>query len=100
MIHVLSLTSRWFMVPYSNLKDRFLFLTLMGDRPIDVITLMTKLADYKNPGSADVGLMGVLPGITGTIMANEVIKIITGIGLVLSGKLLIFNILNYYFPHY
>jgi adenylyltransferase/sulfurtransferase len=56
-----------------------------------------KTTDYKKPGSADVGLMGVLPGITGTIMANEVIKIITGIGMVLSGKLLIFNILNYTF---
>ena len=41
--------------------------------------------------------MGVLPGITGTIMANEVIKIITGTGSVLSGRLLIFNILDYSF---
>jgi adenylyltransferase/sulfurtransferase len=47
-----------------------------------------------NPKPADVGLMGVLPGITGTYMANEVIKIITGTGDVLSGKVLIFNILN------
>jgi molybdopterin/thiamine biosynthesis adenylyltransferase len=53
--------------------------------------------EYKNPRPADVGLMGVLPGITGTIMANEVIKIITGTGQVLSGKLLIFNISDYSF---
>jgi molybdopterin/thiamine biosynthesis adenylyltransferase len=46
---------------------------------------------------SDIGLMGVLPGITGTIMANEVIKIITGIGMILSGKLLIFNLLDYSF---
>ena len=52
---------------------------------------------YKNPRPEDVGLIGVLPGITGTIMANEVIKIITETGIVLSGKLLIFNILNYSF---
>jgi molybdopterin/thiamine biosynthesis adenylyltransferase len=51
----------------------------------------------RNPKPADVGLMGVLPGITGTIMANEVLKIITGIGTVFSGRLLIFNILNYSF---
>jgi len=51
----------------------------------------------ENPKPADVGLMGVLPGITGSVMANEVIKIITGTGSVLSGKLLIFNILNYNF---
>ena len=48
----------------------------------------------KNPRPSDSGLIGVLPGITGTFMANEVIKIITGIGTVLSGKILIFNILH------
>jgi len=47
-----------------------------------------------NPKPANVGLMGVLPGITGTYMANEVIKICTGTGDVLSGKILIFNIMN------
>jgi len=49
---------------------------------------------FKNPVPADVGLTGVLPGITGTYMANEVIKIVTGMEGVLSGKILIFNILN------
>jgi molybdopterin/thiamine biosynthesis adenylyltransferase len=48
--------------------------------------------DYRNPVPADTGLLGVLTGITGTIMANEVIKIITGSGNVLSGKILILNI--------
>jgi len=56
-----------------------------------------KNGNQKNPLPADVGLMGVLPGITGSIIANEVIKIITGAGIVLSGKMLIFNILNYNF---
>lgn len=51
--------------------------------------------DFKNPAPAEVGLLGVLPGITGTFMANEVIKVITGIGEILSGKVLLFNILNY-----
>ena len=51
-------------------------------------------SDTKDPLPADVGLMGVLPGIIGTYMANEVIKIITGTGTVLSGKLLLINILN------
>ncbi len=51
--------------------------------------------NIRNPNPADVGLMGVLPGITGTMMANEVIKIITGTGQVLSGKLLVFNINDY-----
>ena len=49
---------------------------------------------YKNPSPSQVGLFGVLPGITGTYMANEVIKIITETGEVLSGKLLLINIFN------
>lgn len=53
--------------------------------------------EFKNPRPADVGLLGVLPGITGTFMANEVIKIITETGIVLSGKVLIFNIYDYAF---
>ena len=54
-------------------------------------------ANLKNPSPAEVGLLGVLPGITGTFMANEVIKIITDSGFVLSGKVLLFNILDYSF---
>jgi molybdopterin/thiamine biosynthesis adenylyltransferase len=50
--------------------------------------------EYKNPPPAQVGLFGVLPGIAGTYMANEVIKIITETGEVLSGKILVFNIFN------
>lgn len=51
-------------------------------------------SERKNPKPAEVGLFGVLPGITGTFMANEVIKIITEAGDVLSGKILLFNIFN------
>lgn len=48
--------------------------------------------EFRNPSPSEVGVIGVLPGITGTFMANEVIKIITGAGKVLAGKVLIFNI--------
>jgi adenylyltransferase/sulfurtransferase len=40
------------------------------------------------------GVIGILPGIIGTHMANEAIKIICGIGDILSGKLLVINALN------
>jgi adenylyltransferase/sulfurtransferase len=40
----------------------------------------------------EIGLLGVLPGIAGTLQANEIIKMITGYGEVISGKLLVFNI--------
>ena len=56
-----------------------------------------KESTYRNPFPSVIGLMGVLPGITGSLMANEVIKIITGTGDVLSGKVLIFNIFSYSF---
>ncbi len=44
--------------------------------------------------SEDIGLVGVLPGIAGSLQANEVIKMITGYGEVLSGKLLVFSLLE------
>lgn len=42
----------------------------------------------------EIGVIGVLPGIVGTLMANETIKIIVGIGETLSGKVLMLNALN------
>lgn len=46
------------------------------------------------PDCTEGGVIGVLPGIIGCMQANEVIKIITGIGEPLSGKLLLYNSLN------
>lgn len=46
------------------------------------------------PNCSEVGVLGVLPGIIGSMQANEVIKIVTGIGEVLSGKLLCYNTLS------
>ena len=46
------------------------------------------------PNCDEAGVIGVLPGIIGTYMANEVIKIICGIGETLSGKLLSMNALD------
>ena len=40
---------------------------------------------------AEVGVLGVLPGIIGTMQANEVLKIILGFNGVLSGKLFCYN---------
>jgi molybdopterin/thiamine biosynthesis adenylyltransferase/rhodanese-related sulfurtransferase len=46
------------------------------------------------PNCAEIGVLSVLPGIIGTYMANEAIKIICGIGETLSGKLMTINALN------
>ena len=42
----------------------------------------------------DAGVMGISVGIIGMFQANEVLKMVLGIGNVLSGELLIYNMLN------
>ncbi len=46
------------------------------------------------PSCAEGGVLGVLPGIIGTIQATEAIKIILGIGDSLSGRLILFDALD------
>ncbi len=46
------------------------------------------------PNCSEIGVLGVLPGIIGNMQANEVLKIILGIGKTLSGELLCYNALN------
>ncbi len=48
----------------------------------------------KSPNCSEIGVLGILPGIIGTMQANEIIKIILGIGDVLSGKILNYNALT------
>lgn len=43
---------------------------------------------------AEAGVLGVLPGIIGTMMANETIKLITGIGEPLINRILTYNALS------
>ena len=49
------------------------------------------------PSCAEGGVLGVLPGIIGTIQATEGIKLITGQGEPLIGRLLLFNALKMQF---
>jgi molybdopterin/thiamine biosynthesis adenylyltransferase/rhodanese-related sulfurtransferase len=46
------------------------------------------------PSCSEAGVLGVLPGMIGSLQANEVIKMITGIGEVLSGTLFLFDALT------
>ena len=46
------------------------------------------------PSCAEGGVLGVLPGLIGTIQATETIKLITGIGSSLDGRLLVFDALK------
>ncbi|MDG2417866.1 MAG: molybdopterin-synthase adenylyltransferase MoeB [Saprospiraceae bacterium] len=43
------------------------------------------------PSCAEGGVLGVLPGIIGSMQANEVIKVITGVGEPLAGRLFLFD---------
>tara|TARA_B110000093_G_scaffold35324_1_gene36755 strand:- start:2286 stop:3419 length:1134 start_codon:yes stop_codon:yes gene_type:complete len=46
------------------------------------------------PNCSEIGVLGFLPGIVGVMQATEVIKVLTGIGEPLAGKLLIFDALK------
>lgn len=48
-------------------------------------------AKDETPNCDDNGVLGVLPGIIGTFQALETVKVITGVGEILSGKLLLYN---------
>ncbi len=47
------------------------------------------------PSCAEGGVLGVLPGIIGSLQALEVIKVITGVGETLSGRFFIFDALTF-----
>src|SRR5699024_3199010 len=47
------------------------------------------------PSCAEAGVLGVLPGIIGCLQATEVIKLITGIGDPLAGRLFLFDALSF-----
>ena len=46
------------------------------------------------PGCSVAGVLGVVPGIMGLLQANEVLKVLLGIGTTLAGRLLIFDALE------
>ncbi len=52
------------------------------------------------PNCATAGVLGVLPGVMGTIQATEAIKLITGIGSPLTGRLLTYDALDMRFTEF
>lgn len=51
-------------------------------------------SELEIPNCATIGVLGILPGMLGMYQANEVVKMITGIGKVLSGELLMMDLLE------
>jgi adenylyltransferase/sulfurtransferase len=66
---------KWDATYSSNYRDLF-------PQPPDIATV---------PNCEEAGVLGVLPGIVGTIQATEALKIITGVGIPLFDKLLILD---------
>jgi sulfur-carrier protein adenylyltransferase/sulfurtransferase len=52
------------------------------------------------PSCAEAGVLGVLPGMVGVMCATEAIKILTGFGNLMVGKLLCFNAATWSFDTY
>jgi molybdopterin/thiamine biosynthesis adenylyltransferase/rhodanese-related sulfurtransferase len=52
------------------------------------------------PSCAEAGVLGVLPGVLGAIQATEAIKIITGLGAPLIGRLLTYDALSMHFDEF
>ena len=52
------------------------------------------------PSCAEGGVLGVLPGVIGTLQANEVIKLILGVGQPAIGKLTYFDALDFEFRQF
>jgi len=52
------------------------------------------------PSCSEAGVLGVLPGVLGTIQATEAIKVITGIGEPLVGRLLTYDALTMRFDEF
>jgi adenylyltransferase/sulfurtransferase len=57
-------------------------------------------SDALVPNCADAGVLGVLPGVMGTLQATEAIKLLLGIGEPLVGRLLVYDALSLSFDEF
>ncbi|HSI70178.1 MAG TPA: HesA/MoeB/ThiF family protein [Gillisia sp.] len=66
-----------------------------GEEPVNYRDLYpVPPAANEIPNCSETGVLGVLPGIIGTLQAAEAIKIISGLGKVLSNKVLFYDLKN------
>jgi adenylyltransferase/sulfurtransferase len=62
--------------------------------------LFPQAADGMVANCAEAGVLGVLPGVLGTLQATEAIKLITGVGTPLTGRLLTYDALQMRFQEF
>ena len=66
-----------------------------GETPVNYRDLFPESPSQDEvPNCEEAGVLGVVPGIIGSMMANEIIKLITGIGEPLINRLLTFDVRN------
>ena len=65
-----------------------------GDGPCYRCLFPTPPPPELAPSCAEGGVLGVLPGIIGSLQANEALKLLLGIGETLQGRLLLFDALG------
>ena len=64
-----------------------------GDRPVNYRDIYPDpLESHEIPNCSETGVLGVLPGLIGILQASEAIKIISGVGKVLTNKILYYNL--------
>nr|WP_299382153.1 HesA/MoeB/ThiF family protein [Allomuricauda sp.] len=63
----------------------------LNDGPTYRCLYPTMPSEQEIPDCNDNGVLGVVPGIIGSLQALEVVKLVTGVGEVLSGRLLLYD---------
>lgn len=67
-----------------------------GTRPVHYRDLFPEPpAEGEVPNCTEAGVLGMLPGIIGTMMAAEVVKMLTGLGSVSAGMLITYDMLDH-----
>jgi molybdopterin/thiamine biosynthesis adenylyltransferase/rhodanese-related sulfurtransferase len=62
--------------------------------------LYPESAEHLVPNCAEAGVLGVLPGVMGSVQATEAIKVLLGIGEPLAGRLLVYDALAMTFDEF
>ncbi len=64
-----------------------------GENPVNYRDMYPNAPQsHEVPNCSETGVIGVLPGLIGTLQATEAIKIISGVGKVLTNKILFYNL--------
>src|SRR5262249_6814218 len=75
-------------------------MTYVPDRGPCYRCVFPKSAEGMVANCAEAGVLGVLPGVLGTLQATEAIKLITGVGAPLIGRLLSYDALDMRFNEF